>query len=553
MPKDQPVADRAEYDVIVVGAGLAGLNALYRTRESGHRVLCLEASDEVGGTWNTNGYPGARVDVESLEYSFCFNEDLQQEWSWPLTYSEQPDVLRYMIWASERLDLRRDIRFGVRVASARWEEERAVWILTSEEGEVFTTRYCLMATGFLSTPYIPDLPGLSNFEGEVVHPGQWPREGVELAGRRVGVVGAGATGVQIVPTIASEVDRLTVFVRTPNWLFPVRNGPIDPEDERQIKENYPGLRAREYERPNGVALSHSKPIEVEERRAFDVSDEEREAGYERRWEQGGLQVLATWSDIRTDLRSNATLRDFIARKIRSRVNDPELAESLIPDHPIGSRRPCGETNFYESFNRDNVGLVSTKADPIVGFTGRTVKLQSGTEVELDVLIFATGFDAGSGAFARMEIVGGEGRTMAAHWEDGIRSSLGVMAEGFPNFFWVDGAHGLGAFFSPPLLTDYQVDYVLRLIRRADSLGGTIEPTKDAENDWLERVDEAVENTLVRFSTGWWVGGNVEGKRRSAINYPGGFPEYRRLCELAVDGDYQGYRVTPIDAEVVHGR
>jgi cation diffusion facilitator CzcD-associated flavoprotein CzcO len=545
--KAQLVDGAAEFDVVVVGAGLAGLNALYRIREEGHRVVCLEASEEVGGTWNMNRYPGARVDVESLEYSFCFHEDLQQEWRWPLTYSEQPDVLRYMVWASERLDLRRDIRFNTRVATARWDEGRALWILTDQDENDVTARHCVMATGFLSAPYLPDLPGLSEFEGEVVHAGDWPREGVEFAGRRVGVVGAGATGVQIVPTIAPEVAELAVFMRTPNWCLPIQNGPIAPEDERRVKARYPELRQRESELPNGVALAQSKPVEVEERAAFDVSDEEREAGYERRWALGGLQVMSTWSDIRTDLQANATLCDFLERKIRARVDDPDVADLLVPDYPIGSRRPCGETDFYEAFNRDNVALVSTRHDPIVRFTGRTVRLESGASIELDVLVFATGFDAGSGAFSRMEIIGRDGRTMADHWRDGIRSSVGVMADGFPNFYWVDGAHGLGAFFSPPLLTDYQVKYVLRLIAHADSLAATAEPTREAEDRWLKSLEEAVQKTLVRFSTSWWVGGNVKGKKRSAINYPGGFPEYKRLCELAADDDFQGYRLTPVHA------
>ncbi len=438
MATDAPDAAIADYDVVVVGAGFAGLNALHRLRAHGLSVRVLEAASGVGGTWYWNRYPGARVDIESLEYSYAISEELQQEWRWPERYSEQPDVLRYLEWVADRLDLRKDIQFETHITSAELDAASGRWTLTTEGGEQLRCRWCVMAVGFLSATHWPDIPGFDRFGGDLVHTGAWPQDGIDLSGRRVGVIGAGATTVQLLPRIAPQSGHVTLFQRTPNWCFPMHNMPMPEDYEAYVKSIYPELRAIEQaHRGPGAVLVGFQVRLPSDTKVFDVTPEAREQEYEARWSDCALHIAGSFSDLLTDKAANDTLRDFLERKIRSIVDDPATAELLIPDHPPITRRPCGESGYYEAFNRDNVSLVDAASDPISEITPTGVRLASGAEHYLDVLISATGFDAGTGGLTRVDIRGRDGRSLKEYWEDGARTHLGLMSHGFPNMFFIN--------------------------------------------------------------------------------------------------------------------
>lgn len=532
-----------EYDVVVVGAGFAGLNALHTLRAKGLRTVVVEAGDGVGGTWYWNRYPGARVDVESLEYSYAFCDELQQEWHWPEIYAAQPDVLRYLEWVADRLDLRRDIRLGHRVLEAAFDDDTGRWRVGYEDSSTGTpepgrlrARFCVMATGFLSAPVLPDIPGIAGFP-EVVHTGAWPHEGVELADRRVGVIGTAASGVQVVQESAPTAGQLVVFQRTANWCFPLRNQVMSPEYERFVKRNYPEIRRLAADtRGPGMVLMDRRIVVAESRRALDLTQEERERDWEWRWQSGGVHMGRSFVDLLTDERANNLLREFLAGKIRSLVKDPEIAAKLIPDHPPLTRRPPGESGYYEAFNQDNVTLVDVRADPIREMTETGVVLDSGVEHPLDVLICATGFDSGSGAVLRIDVRGLNGRPMREHWADGVRTHLGMMVSGFPNLFLLNGPQSPGPHFSPPVLADYQSNLAARLI---DALGrrgaDRIEPTPEAEAAWCDHVNAVYACTLIPRTDSWWMGANIPGKPRQALAYGGGFAQYRQRAEEGLEG------------------
>jgi cyclohexanone monooxygenase len=538
------VPEIAEVDVLVVGAGFAGLRALHVMREHGHRTHVIEAGDDVGGTWYWNSYPGARVDIESLEYSYGFDEALQQDWEWPERYAAQPDVLRYLRHVADRLDLRRDITFGRRAESFVYDEGSATWLVTTDRGERWRCRYLVPAVGFLSTAYLPQIPGIDGFTGQLVHTGRWPHEGVGFAGKRVAVVGTGSTGVQLIPRIAEEADHLTVFQRSPMWAVPLQNMPMPTEYQRRIKARYAELRRREYEESfagNFLVDFDLRPSET--RTALEATPEEREAEYEFRWNAGGLCYYMSFADLLFDRAANDTLREYLERRIRAIVTDPATADKLIPtDHPPLTKRLCCESGYWEAFNRDDVALVDTKADPIAEITATGVRLSSGAEHDVDVLVFATGFDAGTGSLTRLNIVGRGGRTLAEHWSDGARTHLGLMSDGFPNMFLLDGPLSPAAFFSPPLLSDYQARLLARVIDRLDAEGTReIEPDPAAVEDWMAHVNDVFGMTLLTEADSWWRGANIPGKPDQFLYYLGGFPEYRRRCELVLDGDFAEYR------------
>ena len=537
------------YDVIVVGAGFAGLNALHRLRSHGLRVRVLEGGSGVGGTWHWNRYPGARVDIESLEYSYAFSEELQQEWSWPERYSEQPDVLRYLEWVADRLDLRRDIQLDTPVVSAVFDEDAATWTVTTAQGEQLRARWCVMAVGFLSATHWPDIPGFDTFAGRLVHTGAWPHEGIELAVQRVGVIGAGATTVQLVPRIAPVVEHLTVFQRTPNWCFPMKNMPMPAAYEATVKGMYPELRRHEQEqRGAGAVLVGFQVRFPSSTKLFDVSPEERDAEFEARWADCALHLGSSFSDLMTNPEANDVLREFIEGKIRETVRDPEVADRLIPtNHPPFTRRPCGEAGYYEAFNRDNVELVDVLADPIVEITPTGLRLASGAEHELDVLISATGFDAGTGGLTRIDITGRDGVVLRDAWASGARTHLGMMTSGFPNLFFLNAVQSPSAFFSPPLLGDYQIGCIVRIVDELAARGAdTVEPSPDAEQAWVDQVHAVVEGTLMSKANSWWMGANIPGKPRQVVAYAGGFPEYRRHAEAALADGLTAFVVDTVE-------
>jgi cation diffusion facilitator CzcD-associated flavoprotein CzcO len=531
-------------DVLIVGAGFAGLRALHVLRGRGLSVHLVEAGDDVGGTWYWNRYPGARVDIESLEYSYSFDEDLQQEWEWPERYAAQPDVLRYLQHVADRLDLRRDITFGRRAESFVYDEAAALWTATTDHGERWTCRYLVPAVGFLSTAYLPQIPGIDAFGGQLVHTGRWPHEGVDVTGKRVAIVGTGATGVQLIPHLAADAASLTVLQRSPMWTVPLQNIPMPEEYQTRIKAQYAELRRRELEESfagNFLVDFDLRPSET--RKALEVTPEERRAEYDFRWGSGGLCFYMSFADLLFDQAANDTLRDYLATRVREIVRDPATADLLIPtDHPPLTKRLCCDNGYFEAFNRDNVALVDTKADPIAAITPTGVRLESGAEHDVDVLIFATGFDAGTGSLTRLNIVGREGRTLADHWADGARTHLGLMSDGFPNLFLLDGPLSPAAFFSPPLLSDYQSQLVARIIERLDAEGTrALEPDPDAVTAWMTHVDDICAMTLLPKAKSWWLGANIPGKPRQFLYYLGGFPEYRRRCELILDDGFAEYR------------
>ena len=535
-----------DVDVLVVGAGFAGLRVLHHLREQGRSVRCVEAGGDVGGTWYWNRYPGARVDIESLEYSYPFDEALQQEWDWPERYAAQPDVLRYLQHVADRLDLRRDITFDARVESLAYDEAAATWTLTTDGGERLRSRYVVAAVGFLSAPYLPAIPGADAFAGPLIHTGRWPQEGVDLAGKRVGLVGTGATGVQLVPRLAEEADSLTVFQRSPMWAVPLRNVPMPPEYQARVKADYAELRRREYDESfAGISLVDFEMRPLETRKATEVTPEEREAEYEFRWKSGGLCFYMSFADLLFDRAANDTLRAFFERKIREIVKDPATADALVPtDHPPLTKRLCGESGYFEAFNRDDVRLVDTRADEIVEVTPTGVRLASGAEHDVDVLVFATGFDAGTGSLTRrMGVTGRDGRTLAEHWADGARTHLGLTTDGFPNLFLLDGPQSPAAFFSPPLLSDYQSRLVARILDRLDADGvRALEPRPGDVEAWTAHVDAVTAGTLLPTADSWWLGANIPGKPRQSLYYLGGFPEYRRRCELLLSDGFAEYEL-----------
>ena len=554
-----PGSTDVDYDVVVVGAGLAGISALYTLRSKGLTVRLLEMGSRVGGTWYWNRYPGARVDIESLEYSYGFSDEIQQEWSWPERYAAQGDVQRYLEFVVDRLDLGGDLQLDTRVASASYDAEANRWTVVAErlEGvqlgfgaadatpvgeQTLVARYLVLATGFLSVPNLPDIPGLSDFKGDIAHTGAWPSEGVDYAGKRMGLIGTASSGVQIIQSTAHEVGRLSVFMRTANWCMPLRNAPIPPDYQAWVKANYADIRHLEHENRGFILVGGLIQL-PDKRGALEVTVAEREQAYEQRWLAGGAHISRAFSDLLTNKAANDTLRDFLEKKIRSLVTDPKVADKLVPEHPPLSRRPPGEQGYYEAFNRDNVELIDIKADPIDHVAEDGVVLASGAKHEVDILVFATGFDAGRGAAMRIDIRGRDGLALKEHWADGTRTGLGLMSHGFPNMFFIDGPQSPAAFFLPPLLVDFQSKFVSEVIADLDALGGaTLEPSADAEDGWSKTLMDLANATLVAGTDSWWVGTNIPGKPRRPEAYLGGFPAYRSLCRQLIDSDYAGWDV-----------
>lgn len=523
------------WDAIVVGGGLAGINALYRLRQRGLRVKLLEAGSGLGGTWFWNRYPGCRVDLESLEYSYNFSEEIQQEWNWSYKYSSQEQVRQYLEWVTDKLGLREHMQFNSRVREATYQEGKDSWTLTTESGETLTTRFCVMAVGFLSAGYIPSIPGIHDFEGTAVHTGSWPAEGIDWRGKRVGLVGTGATGVQIVPIVARDVGSLTVFQRTPNWNLPIRDYGMPPEYEKMVKANYAEIRRLEKSVSNpGAVLVDEKILPPETRSGLEFSEEERERRFEQFYDAGTALFANTFADIATNAEVNDHLRRFLTAKIKKRVKDPAVAELLTPSHGPLTRRPPGETGYYEAFNQDNVLLVDAKADPIVAVTKDGVRLASGAEHTFDILIFATGFDAGVGAFEKIAITGRSGRPLREVWRDGPTAHLGLMVHGFPNMFMYNGPLSPCAFFSPFLLVDETSRYITSIVDKMEARNMcSIEPAASAEREWCHLVNTFAAGSLMEGTDSWWLGSNIPGHQKQLMFYLGKFESYDEACNAAL--------------------
>jgi cyclohexanone monooxygenase len=528
-------------DVAIVGGGLAGLYAIYRLRGMGLRVRAFEAGSDIGGTWFWNRYPGARCDVESLEYSYSFSDDLQQAWKWPERYGTQPEILRYINHVADRFDLRRDVQLSTRVTSALFDSEANEWTLMTDRGDVVRAHFCIMAAGNLSTPRVPEFRGLCDFRGKWYHSGLWPHESVDFSGQRVGVIGTGSSGVQMIPIIARQASHLHVFQRTANFSLPARNAPMDPERERRHKAEYPARRRAAYDTPFAIA-GYPKPTKS----ALQATSEERRAAYEAKWQEGGsISFLYTYADLLVKKEANDTASEFVREKIRSIVKDPRTAELLAPnDYPIGTKRLCLDTGYYETYNRDNVTLVDVRSDPILEITPNGLRTAGGVAYELDAIVFATGFDAMTGALREIDIRTTGGATLADRWAGGPLTYLGLMVAGFPNMFIITGPGSPGVKTQMIASIEQHTDWItgcLDHMRRYDL--DRIEPTVEAEATWVQHVNAVADSTLYPLANSWYLGANIPGKPRVFMPYVGGFDAYKRRCDAVAASGYEGFRLT----------
>ncbi|SDR44882.1 flavin-containing monooxygenase [Paraburkholderia tuberum] len=525
-------------DVVIVGAGFAGLYQLHRARKAGLTARVIEAGEDVGGTWYWNRYPGARCDVESLDYSFSFDKELEQEWTWSERYATQPEILRYIRHVAERFDLRRDIQFRTRVTRAVFDERAKRWTLETDAGESFDAQFCVMATGCLSIAQAPNFKGLHSFAGTWYHSADWPKQGVDFAGKRVGVIGTGSSGVQMIPLIAEQADHLTVFQRTANFSVPAQNEPLDDEAVRHAKAHYRERRARAREANNGLYL------EAVDKSALEVSEEERLREFEFRWRGagGGFRMLRAFNDLLVNEKANEYVSDFVRSKIRAIVRDPKVAELLCPKKELrfGTKRLCVDSGYYETFNRPNVTLVDVKAAPIEEVTPRGLRT-SAQVYELDILVFATGFDAMTGALRAIDIRGVGGVTLGERWQHGPRTYLGVSCAGFPNMFIIAGPGSPSVLSNVVHSIEEHVDWVTRLIQHArETKRAYVACDLEAENEWVHHVNEVADRTLYPRGNSWYVGANIPGKPRIFMPYVGGVPAYRKILNEVADAGYRGF-------------
>lgn len=530
----QPTSDR--YDAVVVGAGFAGLCMLHRLRGLGLTARVFEAGDGVGGTWFWNRYPGARCDVESLEYSYQFSDDLQQEWEWTERYASQPEILRYLNHVADRFDLRRDITLRTRVASAVFDETDAHWRVRTDDGTEVSARFFIMATGCLSSTNTPAIPGRDMFAGPMLHTGNWPHEPVDFAGKRVAVIGTGSSGIQAIPMIAAQAAHLYVFQRTANFSVPAQNRPLDPAEQRAVKEDYAALRTRGSQMPFGF---DTRSTEIS---ALQVSDAERRAEYEARWAQGGLPFLGSFADMLFDKDANATAADFIREKVRAIVRDPAVADVLTPRGVVGCKRLCSDTAYFETFNRPNVTLVDIAASPITAITAHGVRTAAAS-YDVDCLVFATGFDAMTGALTRVDIKGRGGRTLRDKWAEGPRTYLGLSTAGFPNLFIITGPGSPSVLSNMVPSIEQHANWIAGCLAWMGTRGlRRIEATPEAEDAWVAHVNEVADATLYPSCNSWYLGANIPGKPRVFMPYLG-FPAYVQKCDEVSAGGYEGFVVT----------
>lgn len=530
-------------DVVVVGAGFAGLYSLYRLRELGFSTIVLEGAPSIGGTWYHNRYPGARCDIESLDYSFSFDEDLQQQWRWTERYASQPEILQYMNHVADRFDLWRDIQLNTSVVAADFDEARQRWTITTENGESFSARFCIMATGVLSAAQVPSMPGLDTFAGEWFHTADWPLEPVDFGSRRVGVIGTGSSGTQLIPIVAEQAAQLTVFQRTANYCMPAQNRPLPDRVDAEWKANYPARRA--FARQSYFGHNQlSNPLNGAE-----VTAAERREEFQRRWDLGGLYMMRAFKDIMVDENVNAEAVRFVHGKIDEIVVDPETAEALKPrDLFIGTKRLCSGTGYYETFNLPHVRLVDVSADPIVEITPGGIRTQS-REFDVDVIVFATGFDAMTGSVLRIDPRGRGGQRLSDKWASGPQTYLGVSVNGFPNMFIVAGAGSPSVFSNMVNSIEQHVEWITRAIDDARTRGiGTIEASSDAEADWVAHVNDLAQRTLYGKSRKtWFYGANTPGKPQVFMPYVGGVGNYANHMREVADDNYRGFKTYPAPA------
>lgn len=524
-------------DAVIVGAGFAGMYMLHRLRGLGFKARVFEAGSGVGGTWYWNRYPGARCDVESVQYSYQFDGALQQEWEWSERYAAQPEILRYANHVADRFDLRRDMQFNTRVISAVFDEGRGRWAIETGDGARMSAQFCIMATGCLSSPNLPKFEGMERFKGERYHTGHWPHEEVDFTGKRVAVIGTGSSAVQSIPIIAGQAKHLYVFQRTANYAVPAHNAPLDPAYVKEVKANYPAMRARAKQTMTGIDFDYSDV------KALETPSAARAVEFEKRWQRGGLSFLGAFQDLMVSEEANGTAADFVRSKIRERVGDPKLAALLAPKNTIGCKRLCIDIGYYETFNRSNVELIDVSEDAVEAITEKGIRAK-GKEYEVDVIVFATGFDAMTGALLKIDIRGRNGLQLQQKWSEGPRAYLGIAMAGFPNLFSITGPG------SPSVLTnmlptiEQHVDWIASVLEHMRERGfAAIEPEERAEEEWVSHVGELAGRTLRYTCSSWYLGVNIPGKPRVFMPYIGGFPRYVERCNEIAGKGYEGFALT----------
>ena len=524
-------------DVLIIGAGFAGMYMLHKLRANGMSVLVLEEANGVGGTWYWNRYPGARCDVESMEYSYSFSEDLQQEWEWSYRFSTQPEILEYANHVANRFDLKKDIRLDSRVQSMAYCDDDK-WSVKTVSGASYKSKYCVMATGTLSSVNEPKFTGINSFNGDSYVTGRWPQEPVDFTGKKVGIIGTGSSAVQAIPVIASEAEHLTVFQRTANYSIPARNRPLNTEEVSKIKLNYSSIRDKARNNRAGIAS-----MEFGQESALDVEEYERRSEYEHRWEEGGTNFLSAYNDIGLDFDANKTASDFVKSKIHEVVKDAEMAKLLSPDNAIGCKRLCADTNYYETYNRGNVSLVDVNITPIERIVDKGVKT-SEEVYEFDIIIFAIGFDAMTGALLAIDIKGRNGVNLKQKWSEGPRTFLGLCTEGFPNMFMITGPGSPSVLSNMMTSIEQHVDWVSDCMSyMTNNHWGVIEANLDSENQWMDHVEDVAAGTLRYSCNSWYVGANIPGKNRVFLPYAGGLPQYTETCNQVANNGYEGFSIS----------
>lgn len=526
-------------DVIIIGGGFAGLYAMHVFRDKMELdVAGFDVAGDVGGTWYWNRYPGCRCDIESVHYSYSFDESLQQDWKWTEKFAAQPEILRYLNHVADRFDLRRNFTFNTRITSVTWDEAMSIWVIKTDINEVHRAKFVICGAGTLSVLKEPEFPGIETFDGEVLLTGHWPHNEPSFEGKRVGVIGVGSSGIQAISEIAKSAQRLTVFQRTPNYATPIGNAPTDPSEEAAQKQNYASIREASRNHFLGVPYSDIEPS------ALAVTPKHRREVFDDRWQRGGFRLfIDSFGDILSDDVANDTISEYIRERIRERVTDPATAELLAPkDYPYGTKRPPLETNYYETFNRDNVQLVDVKQNGISSVTKNGLSLADGSEYEFDVLILATGFDASTGPLLAMNIEGRDGLRLEEHWKDGPQTYLGIMTAGFPNLFMITGPQSPSVLYNMPLAIEDHVDFSAAAIENLiNGKLGVIEPTSSAEKAWVDHTNEVATKTLLpKSKTSWYMGNNIPGKPHRPLIYLGGAPAYRAKCDEVIETGWSGF-------------
>ncbi|MGE7602541.1 flavin-containing monooxygenase [Peribacillus sp. NPDC097675] len=527
-----------QVDAVVVGAGFAGIYMLHKLRELNLNAIVYEAGAEVGGVWYWNLYPGAKCDIDSIYYCYTFSEELYKKWNWTSKYPMQREILNYLNFVTDELDLRRDIQFNTQVVSATFDEQQNVWDVRLKNGEVVTTKYFISAVGCLSATNLPKIEGINQFKGTAYHTGKWPKNSVDLTNKRVGIIGTGSSGVQLIPEVAKVAAQLTVFQRTAQYVLPANNHEYTDQFIEESKDNYEATRKLLHLSPSGSAIT------VRNISAFEDSPEKREAVFEESWKTGGFNMTTTYNDLMVNEQANSFVSDFIRNKIKTIVQDTEIAESLLPNYMYGVKRLTLGTNYYETYNRSNVRLVNLRKTPIERITAHGIQTTT-AEIPLDVIIYATGYDGMTGPLLRMDIKGRQGISLNEKWENGgrVRTFLGIATNDFPNFFMITGPESPSVIVVMPTAIEQHVDWISNCIKYIENHDiDAIEPSKAAEEAWSKHNREVAEMTLYTKGDSWYTGSNIEGKPRSFLIYLGGFDHYRAKCDAVAAANYAEFQL-----------